>query len=170
MKIPFSAGNAAFYKFRVILEIHGEKRLRCPVLPDPPADKFPLFRGRKQLRNGIIAHGHIMEIPDKVGTHLDQLVVVFLRCNGIIIRAGIAGGNTVRKLMLVQDFHGSHYFPIYTFAAPAVGGIFKSLQRNRGDEIAHAQHFLRKSIVDQCAVCEGKEYAIIVFFAKADQI
>ena len=54
VKIPFSAGNAAFYKFRVILEIHGEKRLRCPVLPDPPAKKHRIVSCVPKISQQII--------------------------------------------------------------------------------------------------------------------
>ena len=111
-----------------------------------------------------------MEIPDKVGAHFNELVIVLLGGNGIIVDAGIAGGNSIGEFMRVQDFHSLDNFLIDALPAAAVGCFFKALQRDCGNEVAHPAHLLCKGIINQCAVGKAQKNTVVVLFTQADQV
>ena len=68
VEIIVSAGNASADIFCIVLEVHGKEGLLRAIFADTPVDKFSLFRCGKEFGSRIIAYGHIVEIPDKVGT------------------------------------------------------------------------------------------------------
>ena len=75
MQITTAACNTSSHKLCIILEIHGKQRLCCTVFTDTLIGFSSLCRSRKQLRCCIISNRHIMEIPDKVRSKIDQAVV-----------------------------------------------------------------------------------------------
>jgi hypothetical protein len=54
--------------------------------------------------------------------------------------------------------------------APEIGVGFRSLHTYGGNEIPHPEHFVRKSLVNQCAVCERRKLAVRVRFAQTDDV
>ena len=170
VQIPAAAGNTATHILRVVLEVHGEQGLLRPVLPDAVIGSDPLLRRGQQLRRSVIAHRHIVEVPNEIAAQADQLIEERLRGNGLEIGAGVAGGNPVDQLFLVQQIDGLHDLAVHAVAAPTICGALGALQGNRGDKVLHPQHLVRKSLVDQCGVGKAEENAVGVLFTKADQV
>ena len=164
------AGDAAAHILRVVLEVHGEEGLLRPELPDAAIDRLPLLRGGQQLRRGVVAHGHVVEVPDEVGPHPDELVVVLLRGDGVVVRAGVAGGDAVEELPLMQQLHGVDHLPIGPLAPAAVGGGLVPLQGDGGHEVPHPQHLVSESLVDEGGVGEAEEDAVVVLLAEPDEV
>ena len=94
--IAAAPGDAAAHELRIVLEVHSEQRLAGAVITDSAINLLPLLRRRQELGTGVITDGHVVEIPDEIGTLLDEHVVIFFRSNGIPVDAGIAGGNAVQ--------------------------------------------------------------------------
>ena len=170
MQIATPTRDAAVDELRVVLEVHAEQRLAAAVIPDAAIDLGALFRRGQKLGRCVIAHRHVMEVPAKVRALFDEHVVVFLRGDGVVVGAGVAAGNAVNQLSLVQDLHRSEHSFINALAAAGVGGLSEALQRNGRGEILHAQHLVSKSLVDQRAVGEGGEHTIIMLLAQPDDI
>ncbi len=55
-------------------------------------------------------------------------------------------------------------------APAAVGGLLKALDADGGHEVAHFQHLVGKGLVDQGAVGEGQEHAVVVLAADLDEV
>ena len=75
---PGLSYDAAANEFSIVLEIHRIDRFsagRTTDLTDSVIHIFSLFFGRKQIHSGFISNRHIMEIPDKVRSKIDQAVV-----------------------------------------------------------------------------------------------
>ncbi len=49
----------------VVLEVHGEDRLRPTEVTDPVVHLFTLLRRREQFCNCAVSYRHIMEEPDE---------------------------------------------------------------------------------------------------------
>ena len=170
VKVSSSAGNASVNVFAVILEIDDEQRIFRTILPHAVHGFHPLFRCRQQLRRSIVAHRHVVEEPGEEGTHILQAVQKFLRCNGFEIDAGVAAGESKRKPVTAKNIAGVHYLIVYTHASSAVCRLAEAFNRNTRDEVLHPKHLFGKFIIDQRAVCKSKNYAVIVFLAKLDDI
>ena len=74
MQIAPPSGDTSAHIFAVILEIHRENRLLSADITDLMIHEFPLFRGRQQLRDRVVADGHVVEIPYKLCAPFHHLV------------------------------------------------------------------------------------------------
>ena len=102
MEVAPSASNTSADKFSIVLEIHREQGFPFAIVANPAINHLPLFRIRQQLRCGIIANRHIMEIPNKVSAFINHHIIVFFRCDCIVVRAGITTGNTIHEFFLMK--------------------------------------------------------------------
>ena len=102
MEVPSPASNTSADKFSIVLEIHREQGFPFAIVANPAINHLPLFRIRQQLRCGIIAHRHIMEVPYKVRSFGNHHIVVFFGCDRIVIDAGIAARNTIHEFFLMK--------------------------------------------------------------------
>ena len=84
--------------------------------------------------------------------------------------AGVARGNPVEELALVETGHGRKHFVIDSLSAAAVGGLLKAFQRDGGDKVFDPQHLVGKGIVDQGAVGKAEEDTVRVYFAEVYQV
>ena len=107
VQIPPSAGDTAAHILAIVLEVHGEDGLSGADVPDPVIHEFPLLRVGQQLRRGIVAHGHIVEVPHESRTPLHHLVDELVGADGVQILAGIAAGQTEGQVLFLQDCHNS---------------------------------------------------------------
>ena len=55
-------------------------------------------------------------------------------------------------------------------APAAVGGLLKALDADGGHKVLHPQHLIGKGLVDQGAVGEGQEHAVVVLLAQLDEV
>ena len=132
--------------------------------------EFPLLRIGQQFRHCVIAHGHVVEVPDKPSTPLNHLINKFIGADRIQILAGVAAGQAEGQMLLLQDCHCLNHFLVGTVAPAAIGGRLKALHADGRDKILHPEHLVCKSFVDQCGVGEGKELAVAVLFTQGDQV
>ena len=128
MEIAASTCNTSSHKLCIILEIHGKQRLCCTVFTDALIGFSSLFRCGEQLRCSIISNRHIMEIPDKVRSKIDQTVVKRLRCDGLEICACITCRDTKYKLLLSEKIDGFDNLLVYTISSSAICCSLKSFQ------------------------------------------
>ena len=170
MQIPLASGNTSAHIFRIILKVHGEQRLRGTQMANTVINGFTLLGIWQQFRRSIIANRHIMEVPDEISTHVNQTVIVCIRCNLLVIHAGITRGNAVGQLFLMQQLHCPNDLLIGSLSAAAVRGNLVPLQRNGRNKVLHAQHFIGKLFINQCRIRKAKEYTIIMLFAQPNQI
>ena len=168
--VAASAGNAAADRVAVVPEVHRKEGLGLAELVDLLIHELALLRSGDQLRHGCRADGHIGEQPCEFCTHIDHGIEIFLAADDLDILAGVAAGNAKEQLALFQARHGLDDLAIGALATAEVGRFLKTLDADGGDEVLHAQHFVGKGIVDQRAVGEGEEGAVVVLFTQANQI
>ncbi len=170
MEVTASARDTPAHKFSVVLEVHGKERLALAQIPDTAIDSLTLLRLGHQLRHSVVAHGHIMEIPDEIRALFNQHIEVFLGSNTVIVHAGIARGNTVNQFLLPQKVHRPDHLIVHTLTAAAVRGLFKAFQGYGGNEILNAQHIIGKLLINQRTICKAQENTIIMLLAQTDDI
>ena len=170
VQVAAAACDASANVFAVVLEVHGEDRLGRADFADAVVHVLALLRAGQQLRCGVVADGHVVEVPDEARAEAADEVDERLRGDGIDVGAGVAGGKAEGQVLVVQDLHGAHGLLIDAVAAPPVGDLLKALQTDGGDEVLHAQHLVGERLVDQRAVGEGEELAVAVLFAQGDQV
>ena len=168
--VAASAGDAAADRVAVVPEVHRKERLGLAELVDLLIHELALLRSGDQLRHGCCADGHISEEPREFCAHVDHGIEIFLAADDLDILAGVAAGNAKEQLALLQARHGLDDLAIGALAAAEVGRFLKTLDADGGDEVLHAQHFVGKGIVDQRAVGEGEEGAVVVLFTQSNQI
>jgi hypothetical protein len=72
--------------------------------------------------------------------------------------AGVAGGDAVDQVLVVQKLMALMTFSIGALAAAAVGGgLVEALQRDGGDEVVDPEHLVGKLLVDEGGVGEAEE-------------
>ena len=111
-----------------------------------------------------------MEVPDEVGTHFNQAVVVCFGGDGFKVDPGVAGGNAVEQFLPVQQLHGLGGLAVNTLTPAAVGGLLEAFQGNGGDEVLHPEHFVGKLLINEGAVGKGQENAVTVLFTQTNQV
>ena len=79
------------------------------------------FRGTHQLRHRIIAHGHIVEVPDKICAPVHHLIHKLRTAGGIKVLTGIAAGNAKGQALFLQQLHGLNDLPECAVSTPPVG-------------------------------------------------
>ena len=62
------------------------------------------------FRHCVIAHGHVVEVPDKPSTPLNHLINKFIGADRIQILAGVAAGQAEGQMLLLQDCHCLNHF------------------------------------------------------------
>ncbi len=168
---PPPAGDTAAHILAVILEVHHKDGLGAAVLvPNLVINILPLLRRGQQIRGGVVAHRHIVEAPDEIGPHVDQLVDKFLRDDGIHVGAGVAGGDAEGQAALLQNLHGANDLLVHAVAPAAIGGLLEALQGDGRHKVLDPQHIIGKLLVDQGAVGEAQECAVVVLLAQANEI
>ena len=70
----------------------------------------------------------------------------------------------------MENIHGPDHLVEYALASAAVGGFLETFQGNGGHEVFDPQHIIGKGFVDQGAVGEAEEHAVIVLFAQPDDV
>ena len=170
MQIPPPPGDTAPHVLAVVLEVHDKQRLGPAVAPDPLVHLLPLLRGGHQLRGGVVANRHIVEVPGELGPPFHQLVHKFLRADGIQVGAGVAAGGAEGQLPGLQDLHGPADLLEYALAPAAVGGLLEPLHADGGDEVLHPEHLTGKILVNEGGVGKAQEFTVLVLVAQGDQV
>ncbi len=170
VEIPPPAGDAAAYVLAVVLEVHGEDGLGGADLPDAAVHGRPLPGAGQEGGDRVVAHGHVVEVPDELGAPLHQLVHKLVRADGIQILTGVAGGDAEGQLFLPEDGHGPQYLLIDALPAAAVGGLLEALQTDGGDKVLYTKHIVRKGLVNKGGVGKGEELAVRMLLAQGDQV
>ena len=71
--------------------------------------ELPLFWTRKKLGGSVVAHRHVVEIPDEQRAPIHHLIEIRFAADRIEILTGIAAGDTERQPLLFQKIHGRHH-------------------------------------------------------------
>ena len=132
--------------------------------------EFPLFGIGQQLRRGIVAHGHIVEVPHEPRAPLHHLVNELVGADGVQILAGVAAGQTEGQVLFLQDCYSLDDLLVSAVATAAVGGGFKALDADGWNEVLHPEHLVCKGFVNESGIGEGEELTVAVLFAKGNQI
>ena len=173
MKIIAPAGNTAADKFGVILKINGKYRLArfgISFCSDRAVNTLPLLGREQQVGIGIVAHGHIVEIPHVFCAGFDHLVIKCIRGNSLVVFACVAYGSTEKAAVLFQHLHSVHRCLIRAASASVIVRFLGSLNRERKTEIAAFKKLLAKFVVNKSCVGERKENAVGVFLCKNDKL
>ena len=170
VQIGASASDAAADELGVVLEVHREERLLGAVAADAAVHLGALLRRRKKLGRGVVADGHVVEVPNEVRAHPDEAVIVLLRGDGLKVRSRIARRNAVEQLALAQKVHRVRRLAVNAVTAAGIGRFLKALERDGRDKVLHAQHIVGELFVDERAVRKGEEDAVVVIFAELDEI
>ena len=170
VQVAAAAGDASADILAVVLEVHGEDRLGRADFADAVIHVLALLRVRQELRRGVVADRHIVEIPDEARAEAADEVDIRIGGDGINVRAGVAGGNAERQMLGLKQLHGVGRLFKHAVAAAAVGRGLEALEADGRNEVLHAEHFVGKFLVDERAVGEGEELAVGVLVADGDQI
>ena len=170
VEVSAAPGNAPAHIFAVVLEVHGKQGLGGADFPDAVVHRFPLLRIGHQRRDSIIAHGHIVEVPDELCAPLYQLVDELIGADGVQVLAGIAGGDAEGQALLSKDGHSPEHLMVHAVSAAAIGGHFKTFQADGGDEVLHPQHIVRKCLVDEGSVGKREELAVRMLLTQGDDV
>ena len=96
------------------------------------------------------------------------LVVIFFGGDGFEVLSRVAAGEAERQVAFLQKFSCGDNLVVNAVPAAGVCRFFKPFEGNRRDEVADAFDFVSEVRVEQGAVGEGQEHAVVVFFAKLD--
>lgn len=139
MAVIAAASDTAVDELAIVLEIDGENRLAtlyAADFADPAYHIGPLFFCRQQVQRGVVADGHIMEVPRKPDALLDEQVQEFVRRDGVDVFPGITDGRPKNDAVLAQEVHGVYDLVEIVFAAAAVIDFTESFDTEGEAEIA----------------------------------
>ena len=143
VEVPPSAGDAAAYEFAVVLEVHGEDGLGFADVANLVVHVFPLLGGGQQLGGRVVAHGHVVEIPDELGAPVDHVIHELVGSDGVDVLAGVAAAQAEGKALVLQNLHGMDDLLIGAQPRrPSVAS--QALDADGGHEVAHFQHLVGK--------------------------
>ena len=125
MQVAAAAGDASADILAVVLEVHGEDRLGRADFADAVIHVLALLRVRQELRRGVVADRHIVEIPDEARAEAADVVDIGVGGDGINVRAGVAGRNAERQMLGLKQLHGVGRLFKHAVAATAVGRASK---------------------------------------------
>ena len=171
MEIVPASGDASADVLAVVLEIHGEEfdvRLRSPDLADAADHVFALLYGRHQLRSGVVADRHQVEVEAEARTLLLQQVEERVGRNRLHIRPRVADGRAEYDAVVTQDIHGAHGCSVMALAAPCVVRLLGSFDGQHERDVAELPYLLRHLIVDERGVGIQREEAVIVLLGKLE--
>ena len=160
VEIPSPTRDTAADIFAVVLEIHRKHRLCRTYLADTVIHILTLCGCRKQPRHGIVADGHIVEIPHEFSAPLHHLIAVFIGAYAVKVIARIATAYAERQLLFTQNIHCLNDLGKRAAAASCIGRFFKSLYAEYGDYVFHPEQLIGKPVVDKCAVRKRHKFAI----------
>ena len=130
MEVVAAAGDAAAHKLAVVLEVHGVERdialLRAQVA-DAVDHIFALGRAGHQLRGGIVAHRHIVEVEPEVRALVAEHPHKVVAGDGFEIVSGIADGGAKKDPVGLEQVHRIHDSGIVAVAPPGIIGRGSSL-------------------------------------------
>ena len=170
VQVAASACDTAADILAVVLEIHCENRLGSADVADAVVHKFTLLRVWQQSRNRIVAHRHIVEVPDKLGSPLHHLIDEVVGTDRIQVLAGIAAGQTKRQMLFLEDCHCLNHLLIGSLTTTVIGRFLKALDADGWDKVFDPQHFVSKFLVDEGCIGKAQELAVAMLFAQGNQI
>lgn len=173
MAVIAAASDTAVDELAIVLEIDGENRLAtlyAADFADPAYHIGPLFFCRQQVQRGVVADGHIMEVPRKPDVLLDEQVQEFVRRDGVDVFPGITDGRPKNDAVLAQEVHGVYDLVEIAFAAAAVIDFTESFDTEGEAEIAYVRDFVAKSIINERTVGKSVEFTVRVFPAQTQDI
>ena len=170
VEVSAAARDASADVLAVVLEVHREEALRGAVAADAVDNDLSLLGRRQELGRSVVAHGHVVEVPHEERAVILHHLVILLRSDGVVVLARVAAGHAVHQPAVVHDLHGLQHALVDALAAAAVGRLLEAFEGDRGHEVLHAQHLVRELLVDQSAVREGEEHAVVMLLAETDDV
>ena len=167
VEVVAAAGDAAAHELAIVLEVHGVERdiaLGRAQIADTVDHILALFRGRHQLRGGLVAHRHIVEIEAEMRALLAQETHERIVGDSVDVLAGIADGGAKDNAVLLKQIHGVHHSGIVAFAAAGVVGLRGALNGQHKGDIAQTPHLFTEGLVDEGRVgVDGKLHIVVLF-------
>ena len=173
MAILLAAGYAAVYEFAVVLEIQKEDVLSAfpsADFADAVIHILSLFRCQHQLRTGIVADRHEMEVPGEQHSFINKEIQELITGNSFVVLACIADGGAVRQFVLVHQIHGIHDLLENTFAAAGISGFRHAFHAHGKDDILDLAQIIAERLVDQRSVCEDNKAAVLMLSGQLNDI
>ena len=170
VQVTSPARDAAAYEFAVVLEVKREQRLLFAHFADEVEQVLALLGRGHELGRGVVADGHEREDPSEQGALFDEPVEELFGGNGIGVLGRVAARHAERQLVLAQKLHGLVNLGERAVAATHVRSFADAFNRDGGDEVLHANHFLAEVLVDERGVREREERTILVLFAQAHEV
>ena len=173
MEVVASTGDAATHKLAVVLEVHGVERdialLRAQVA-DAVDHIFALGRAGHQLRGGIVAHRHIVEIEPEVGAFLAEHPHKVVAGHGLEVGTGVADGSAKQNAILLEQVHGVHDSVIVAVAAAGVVGGGSALNGQHERNVAQTDHLFAERLINEGGVGVDGKLHIIVLLGQLEDI
>ena len=173
VEIVSSAGNAASDKLAVILEIHRVDHLAALVgtdLTDSVINVFTLLRARHQVRRCLHANRHQVEVPAETDALLNLHIQEFVRRDRLKILCCVADGCSEEAAVCLQNVHRLHDACKDTIAAAKVIDLREAFQRDGEAQVSDLADLLRKFVIDQGSIRVRMEFAVMVLFAKLQDV
>ena len=173
VEVVAAAGDAAAHELAVVLEVHGVERdiaLGRAQITDAVDHVFTLLRGGHQLRGGLIAHRHIVEVEAKVCTLLAQEAHERIVGDSVDVLAGVADGGAEEDAVLLEQIHGVHHSGIVAFAAAGIVGLRGALDGQHKGDIAQTPHLFTEGLVDEGGVGEAHEDGVVMLLAELNEV
>ena len=171
VEITPATGNTPAHILPVILEVQQENGLGVAVVvPHPVVQLLSLLWSRQQLGGGVVAHGHIVEVPGELGPPRHQAVYKVLRTDGFHVGAGVTAGHAEGQLLGLEDVHSMTHLLEYPLSPAAVSGLFEAFHADGGDEVFHPEHLVGECLVNEGGVGKAQKLTIVVLVAQGDQV
>ena len=135
VEVVSSARDAAADELAVVLEVHGielDVTLRGAEIADPLDHLFPLLRCGHELRNGVVADRHVVEVEAVSRALGGDEAQELLAGDGVDIRAGVADRRAEDDAVLLEQVHRLHDRVIVAGAAARVVRFGRALN---GEEV-----------------------------------
>ena len=170
VEVTPAASDTAAHILTVVLEVQHEDGLLTAQGTNLVVHVLSLLGGGEQLGHGVLAHGHVVEVPHEVGTPVHQLVHIGLGADVRDVDAGIADGVAEGQAVALQQVHGLHGSLVGAVTTAGVHGLLVPLHADDGDKVLHPHHVGSELLVNEGAVGEAHEDGVGVDFAELDEV
>ena len=173
VEVIAAAGDAAAHELAIVLEVHGIERdiaRRRAQIADTVDHILALFRSGHQLRGGLVANGHIVEVEAEVCTLLAQEPHERVIGDGVDVLAGVADGGAEENAVLLEQIHGVHHSGIVAFATAGVVGLRGALDGQHKGDIAQTLHLFTEGLVDEGGVGVDGKFHVVVLFCQLEHV
>ena len=167
MEIVPPAGDAATHELAVVLEVHGIERditVGGTDEPDTVDHGPPLLRRGHELRHGVVAHRHVVEVEAEMRALFRQEVQELVAGDRLDVVPGVADGGAEDDAVALQKLHGLHHGVVVAVAPAGVVRLRRALDGHEEGQVPQLHDLLAKLLRDERGIrIRGKETVAVLF-------